>query len=118
MITNFEEITSALTSEEKSQIVVVIRILQLRKKENPILSESLEKLTNMRGSRLRKIINLIRSLGIIPIIGTSRGYYISEDIEDINKEICSLNERAEAIQNAATGLKIWIARRIRKNGLL
>jgi hypothetical protein len=45
---------------------------------------------------------------MIPLIGTSRGYYISHDKEEIAKQITSLEERAAGILTGANGLKKFL----------
>ena len=113
MITNFEEITAELTDYELSLVNVVILGMKLRTINNPIKSESIvqamkEKGYKITGERLRKIINYIRSNSLLPIIGTSRGYYTSNDKDEILKQINSLNERANSIQQCAEGLQRFI----------
>lgn len=116
MITNFEEITRELTIEEKCLIYILVKGFSTHKKDNPIKAPDIieaingkkenYKLTNkLTQPRLRKMINLIRSKGILPLIGTSQGYYVSYEPEEIEKQIQSLRERANAINQAAEGLK-------------
>jgi hypothetical protein len=118
MIKNFEEITCELTPDEKRLVPVIIRGLNLKSKANPI--KGAEIVTAINGNkerygikqfseaRLRKIVNFIRSEGILPVIATSNGYYISYDAEELNAQIESLKQRAEAIITSANGLKKWI----------
>lgn len=114
MITNFEEITHELT--EKELLIVPYVVIELSKytKSNPVKSflvverfnvsiESLniEKLTPRR---LRKICNYIRCNGLLPLIATSNGYYVSNDEGEIKKQIKSLIERSNSIRECASGL--------------
>ncbi|MEY5020581.1 MAG: hypothetical protein RJA91_116 [Pseudomonadota bacterium] len=116
MITNFETETCPLSEEEKQFVKIIIRGLETKTKENPIKSDEIcEKLNEkfdfgckMTGVRLRKITNFIRSEGILPIIATSNGYYCSYDRKEIEDQIKSLNERAEAIKKSADGLKKFL----------
>lgn len=118
MITNFDLITEPLTEEEKKLIPILIRGLKLRTKDNPITGAEIVKTLNEKANffgikkftepRLRKLTNIIRSSGMLPIIATSNGYYVSYDKEEIENQIKSLEERAEAILNSARGLKKYL----------
>lgn len=114
MITNFEEITKELTPAEKKLVPVLIRGFK-HHVDDPIKAPDIVyKLTN-RGyeisePRLRKLCNLIRAYGILPLIATSKGYYISYDSWEIRKQITSLKERAEGIMAAAQGLEKYLER--------
>ncbi len=55
-------------------------------------------------TRLRQMINYLRSNTILPIISDRRGYRVSNDKEDIIRVYLSLKERAESIMAAANGL--------------
>ncbi len=116
MITNFENETCPLSDDEKQFVPLIIQGLSTKTKENPIKSDSIcEKLNEkynygckMTGARLRKITNFIRSEGILPVIATSNGYYCSYNKKEIEDQINSLYERAEAIRNSADGLKKFL----------
>lgn len=115
MITNFEHITRELSADEKKLLPIIIKGLLKKKVINPVKAPEIVSGINTRfgrkvisQARLRKLINLIRSKGIIPVIATSRGYYVSYDKEVIKSQVRSLNERAEAIVSAADGLKKFL----------
>lgn len=59
-------------------------------------------------SRLRKMCNYIRTHGLLPLIATSRGYYVSHDKQEIKSEIQSLLERANSIVTSAKGLEKFL----------
>lgn len=59
----------------------------------------------MSGVRLRKFVSHIRANGLLPIISTSQGYFVSKDKEEIKKQIISLEQRSRQIAKAAEGLK-------------
>jgi hypothetical protein len=121
MITNFEGITESITDFEKKLIPYIIEGLSKRDKQNPIKAPEIvdrlnkfiknmypyEKYT-FTESRLRKMCNMIRSNGILPLIATPKGYYTSTDELEIRKQIKSLEDRADAILNSANGLKKFI----------
>lgn len=113
MLKNFEDITYDLTDEEKELADLIMWGLSTKTKDNPIKGADICKKLNEKGyniteARLRKITNMIRSLGKLPIIATSRGYYCSYDREEIESQIQSLMERANAIIKSAEGLKKFI----------
>lgn len=115
MVTNFELETAPLTEEEKKYVPIIIKGLSNKDKRNAIKSDAIIKALNekysyckMTGARLRKITNFIRSEGILPVIATSSGYYVSYDQEEIKAQIVSLLDRAEAIVNSANGLKKFL----------
>jgi len=118
MITNFENITSDLTDEEKKIIPILIKGFNSHSKENPIKAPQIVKCINEKKEnyniksfsevRLRKLCNFIRSNSLIPLISTSEGYYVSYNKEEIHKQIESLNQRANAILSSANGLTKFI----------
>lgn len=116
MITNFEEITCDLTKEEKKIIPVVIAKLKKHSVKNPIKSFEIVKYIyketgyKLGQPRFRKICNFIRSNGIIPIIATSKGYFVSRSKIQIQNQIQSLLERSDAIAIAAYGLHKFITK--------
>jgi hypothetical protein len=118
MITNFEEITENLTGFQLHLIKSVIEIISNFHKDKPIKSHDLINLINQKlmldkderltPVRFRKICNYIRSNGLLPLIATSKGYYVCYDSDEVSLQITSLQERAEAIINSANGLKIYL----------
>lgn len=112
MITNFEIITRKLTTAELTMANVIAANLILKSKTKPVKADAIIKGMNnagykLTGARLRKIVNLLRADGVLPIIGTSQGYYVSRDRDEIRKQIKSMEERADAIINAAKGMERW-----------
>lgn len=117
MITNFERITNELTDEEYDILPFLINGFVTKDKDHAIMSHTIVKLMNefiehrkitgikMTDARLRKMVNYIRSNGLLPLIATSIGYYVSYDKEEIDKQILSMEERARSIIKAAEGMK-------------
>lgn len=114
-ITNFEDFTSELTDQELEILPIVIHGFRAYKKNNPIKSELIvfrmnEYLKNrgykmkLTGPRLRKLVNYIRSNGLLPLIATSQGYFTTDCKETIAEQIKSLQERANSIERCANGL--------------
>ena len=118
MITNFEEITKEMTEDEKKLVPLIIKGLSTKSKDNPIKGADIVNAINenkirygiklFSEPRLRKIINFIRSEGILPVMGTSNGYYVTNDRADLESQIESLTQRAEAIMTSANGLKKFL----------
>ena len=113
MIQGFEDITGHLSDEEKSLIHLVIKGLNAHKGEDrAIKTESIcVKLCNkykvkISPPRLRKIVNFIRSNSILPVVGTSKGYYVVDNPPELQKQIASLTERSDAILAARDGLQV------------
>ena len=82
-------------------------------KQNPIKAPIIvakinaNKLTKKKFTevRLRKIVNYIRTNGLIPLIATSSGYYVDYSPEVIESQIKSLKERSSSIYHCAVGLE-------------
>jgi hypothetical protein len=119
MIKNFEDYTQELTEIELSIIPYLINGLKTKTKDNPIKAPDIVNAMNvffthkeiaikMTEPRLRKCVNHIRSIGALPIIATSKGYYVSNDNLDILEQIESLTQRANSMLKSAKGLKKFI----------
>lgn len=116
MITNFEELTQELNESELKVIPALIAGFNTHSKRNPIKAPEIVKAMNQyilkndlkmsfTQARLRKCVNYIRSQGLLPLIATSKGYYVSKDHEEILNQIKSLRERANSIHASADGLE-------------
>ena len=121
MITNFEEITEDLTENEKRYLPHVVEIMRgVMNVRQPIKQPDLVVILNshlehahgvhgiLNSARLRKYFNHIRSHGLLPLIATSEGCYITDDKETIRKQIESLEQRSRSISSAAAGLKKFL----------
>jgi len=114
MINGFELETAPLNDDEKALVPVIIKGLYERKDSSLAIKGALickrvsANYSKLTEPRLRKITNFLRSEKILPVIATSKGYYISYDKEEIQKQIDSLTQRKEAIENAINGLKKWL----------
>jgi hypothetical protein len=121
MITNFEGITSPLTEDEMKLIPYLVDGLKKRDKNNAIKGEEIcnrlqdfkknigisdkPKLTD---SRLRKMVNYIRINGLLPVGATSNGYFCITDRMEIEVQVKSLKQRAQAINAAADALNEYL----------
>ena len=118
MLTNFTHITHELTPDEMAILPLVIAGFKTHSKENPIKEPDIihafnsksfilkagRKQPHLSGARLRKLVNHIRTNGMLPLIATSQGYYVSHDKEDIENQINSLRQRARSINACADGM--------------
>jgi len=114
MITNFNEITTELNEIEKSILPLIIRGFSNYSKDNPIKEPDIVRRFNERseikinGVRLRRLVNHIRINALLPLIATSKGYYVSYDIKEIESQVNSLKQRAKSIENCAEGLNKFL----------
>src|SRR6187399_3136288 len=117
-ITNFEDTTEALTEKELSALPYVIEGLKRCDKAQKsgevcdlidmIYAKEHGEPLLVTGVKLRKFVSYIRVNGLLPIIATSRGYFITEDQEEIKKQVKSLYERASQIKKAAQGMENFL----------
>jgi len=113
MLKLFEEITKELTDYEKQVVMPLITQgleLKIGKKmavtNSHIVTKLREQGIKTSGPRIRKMIHHIRVNDIIPrLIATSSGYYISEDIEELDNYIQSLKQRLHSIREIKESLK-------------
>jgi hypothetical protein len=115
MVTGFDLHTAPLTDYEKKLVPIIIKGLYTKRSPNDAVHGAYicERVTALSGTkltepRLRKITNFLRSAKILPVMATSKGYYISFNKDEIAKQILSLEQRRDAIQSAIDGLKLWI----------
>lgn len=64
--------------------------------------------TKLTEARVRKMSNHIRRNSLFPLCATTVGYYLTDDVAEIAREIQSLRDRANAINAAADGLLHFI----------
>lgn len=123
MITNFEEITHNLTDAELDLANKLIPAFKARTIENKISTRELVKKVSefyklpfkFTDVRLRKIVNYYRSNCILPVCGSSEGYYVSYDVTEMNKTATSLEQRTVSILNSSFGMKKMIKLEIEKS---
>ena len=113
MIINFEEITFELTDiEVETTLPKVVEILSSATNlQRAITNEKIIFLLKQQdikcsSPRIRKIIHEIRIHHLVPhLIATSKGYYITSDIEEVRKYIVSLQQRIRSITEIITALE-------------
>jgi hypothetical protein len=117
----FNEHTHDLTNDELELVPLVINGFKKYTKDNPIKSKQVissfndflinnpkYEIKKISDVRLRKLINYIRTNGMLPIIGSSNGYYVSYDPDVIQEQITSLQERANSILRCANGISKFL----------
>lgn len=114
----FEPETTKLTEYELKLVPIVVNILKSRLgKENAITNNNLVNRMSKLGfssitpERMRKIINHIRIFDQLAcLVASSKGYYISNDEQEISAYIDSLRGREEAIREVRLALESQYAR--------
>jgi hypothetical protein len=113
MITLFEDITYELTEYEQYDILpIVIKGLSTKHgKENSITNKTMcEALTKVgykiNGPRLRKIIHHIRvEQLLVGLCSNSKGYYITDNLEELEEYVLSLGQRIRSQQAIYKSMK-------------
>lgn len=106
----FEELTKALTPEEKEVVPSLVEILKPRiGKDKAITGSEIATIVYRRrgfrldGSRLRKMINYIRLTGALELLAaSSAGYYIASGPKEAGEYQQSLRDRVVAIRETLT----------------
>lgn len=101
MLEGFEHLTAELSDYEKQTLLpkIVAGLSTKRGKDKAITNKRIVQAMKDRGFeitevRVRKLVNHIRTQGIIPgLIATSAGYYISNDAQEIETYLRSLRQR-------------------------
>lgn len=105
MIKGFETETGVLTQDEQVIATEIAYILMNHVgQENIVKSDKIIEVINnssklkIAGPRFRKIINHLRTSGMVKnLLATSGGYYIETDLEKVQKYIDGLRHRGESI---------------------
>ncbi len=112
MINGFEKITKDVTDLEKNKLAPII-IKKLNKcigKSKSITNAKLIDLLITKGhstnqARVRMIIHYIRINGLVErLVAGKKGYFISNDEQELNKYIDSLLQRVSSIEAIANQL--------------
>ncbi|MCP4230259.1 MAG: hypothetical protein GY771_08935 [bacterium] len=98
MIVRFEDYTYELTDAEYRQFPWIKKYLRAATKEKPIKNERIGELTGLSPARVRKIIHEIRVSGEIPLlVSTTKGYWPSDRVNDVEVYIAGLDQRIRSI---------------------
>ena len=95
MINNFENITYELNEEELEKMPLIIKGISMRKgKDNAVSGTLICKKMNLKGARLRKIINHIRTNNLLyGLCSSGKGYYVASNLTELQECIISLRQR-------------------------
>ena len=98
MLNGFERETHELTSEELDKVATIMKGLSNKiGKDNAVTSSKICEAMNLSGPRLRKIINHIRIYNLVPALcGSSKGYYVAKDKDELDQYLISLKQRISA----------------------
>ena len=98
MIKNFETITADLSNDELALVPTIIKGLESKQgKANAVSGSKICKALNIKGVRLRKIINYIRTKNLLPALcSCSNGYFVATNIYEMQDYIISLKQRIKA----------------------
>lgn len=106
MINGFEKETAKLNDYEKTTLLpVMVKCLERKiGKENAVTNAYMCVKMNEKGyeigeSRVRKIINYIRTNWLVPrLMASNAGYYVTNNVNELRAYITSLEGREEAIR--------------------
>ena len=113
MINGFEKETAELNDYEKDTLLPLMvagltpRIGVERAITNLQMREGLKSLDyNISDARIRKLINHIRvNRLVVNLISSSKGYYRTNDLEEVNNYVESLMQRASSIEEVAKSFR-------------
>lgn len=72
-----------------------------------ISSRELERIFNLKGADIRRMVNLLRSDGK-PICSSTMGYFYAADLLELRQTISQLNGRVSMIEKARNGLMKYL----------
>lgn len=114
MINGFVEETEELNDYEKDTLLPLMvkgltpRIGSDKAITNKQMREGLKKLDHsVSDARVRKLINYIRMHRlVVNLVSSSRGYYRTNDLDELNNYVESLMQRASSIEEVAKSFRL------------
>ncbi|MCK4822291.1 hypothetical protein KA005_41395 [bacterium] len=109
MLTSFESITQDITEKERTEILpLVVTLLQNSQgKEKAVKNWQIEAMLRdfegiyISSVKIRKLIHVIHVEGLVKrLMATSKGYFVTNDIEEYKKYIESREQRERNIHSA------------------
>lgn len=79
-----------------------------RNAEQRITASQIGKSLSIKGAKVRRYINEMRSSGV-PVCSDQKGYYISTDEAHVKTQIASMENRISAMENAIGGLNLFLS---------
>jgi hypothetical protein len=115
MIMGFEEQTGNLTDKELGVIQHIVDQLNKTSKEKPLKNRGINGNLSLAGrgwfnsARIRKMINYIsiNQLTRLPLVANNRGYYITNNQDEIDRYLLSLTQRIQSIIYRRGAVKTW-----------
>ena len=125
MLEFFEEYTAALTEEERQTLLpLMVRSLKQHVgRENAVTNKRMREGLEAWGykvsdARIRKLINHIRRYSRVEcLMATGKGYYVTEDVAELEQYLKSLEKRAKAISEVKRQISSQLENLKRKQGL-
>lgn len=114
MITLFENITEKLTDLEKQTLVpLLVNILRNTDAGMTITGAALVQFLHTRnyktdGQRIRGMVAYIRQMNLMKpkvLIGSNKGYFVTDDVNIIDKQIESLKGRMDAMAASVSAIE-------------
>ena len=95
MLRGYEDITYELTEDEMLLVAPMVKGLRKRiGKENAVRNIEIQKAMELSSARVHKIINYIRINNLVyGLCSSACGYYIAENIKDLEDCLISLKQR-------------------------
>ena len=105
MLKNFENITHELTSFELECVEFLGQWFMANTgRKNMINNENISKMVEAKfgkkllPSRVRKIIQALRTNGLPNLIASGKGYFYANEVKDVENWVISLKQREAAIR--------------------
>jgi len=116
MITNFDDYTIELNQDELKIVPIIVdRFTKWKGSKyivtNPQIVSGLERNFKIKITepRIRKIIQYIRIENLVPgLIATSKGYYTTDDINELEQWIETMKQRENAIRESRTSIEQYL----------
>lgn len=113
-INGFEDQTENLSQRELELVPLFVQGFEKKiGKESAVTSKSIIAKLRLKGikitdARIRKIVNHIRTKGIIPnLVATSKGYYRTDDDAELARYEESLDQRENEIRRVKEGISAY-----------
>lgn len=115
MITGFTEETAKLTERELQAIPHIVKYLNSSSKEKPIKNRKIASDLILvvkwyfEPPRIRKMINYIslRNMTDLPLVANSKGYYVTNDKDEVKRYCQSLKDRLGSISARYRSVLRW-----------
>ena len=98
MLRGFETITADLNAQELELMPTIIKGLKTKHgKDMAVTGGKIADAVGLSGIKVQKIINVIRVKNLIPgLCACGKGYFIANNIEELDNYIISLKQRIKA----------------------